>query len=244
MSKKKIKRPPQYKRPQERTLKEWWQDQTEQTKKRILYACIAVAAVIALICIYYYGFYDDGSLKVKDNAAVGAQDNWLIGERSGGKNSHYYHLADVSVPEGMTVQENSTTTSTPRKDFYFDGTGEAEGVTIYVAGVNSSVQGMIDSVYDRFVSLIGENGTITGVNTLNTALGEGQYFSYQQHYQDENQQTRYTQSLVLYAPTAYKDSCVLISASAVPENEESLLSEELLLAQVEKAIEGITLIKK
>ena len=39
MSKKKIRRPQQYKRSQERTMKEWWQDLNDMNRKRILWSC-------------------------------------------------------------------------------------------------------------------------------------------------------------------------------------------------------------
>ena len=36
MAKKKIRRPQQYKKPADRTLKQWWQDQKESTRKGII----------------------------------------------------------------------------------------------------------------------------------------------------------------------------------------------------------------
>ena len=46
MSKKKIRRPQQYKKPKTRTLKEWWQDQTAESKKKMLYICILCDLVL------------------------------------------------------------------------------------------------------------------------------------------------------------------------------------------------------
>ena len=62
MSKKKIRRPQQYQKKPDPTFKEWWQAQTERTRKSIICALIALAAVIVLVVVWYYGFYDDGSL--------------------------------------------------------------------------------------------------------------------------------------------------------------------------------------
>ena len=80
MSKKKIRRPQQYQKKPDPTFKEWWQAQTERTRKSIICALIALAAVIVLVVVWYYGFYDDGSLKIRNQAVVGAEDNWLIGK--------------------------------------------------------------------------------------------------------------------------------------------------------------------
>ena len=49
MSKKKIRRPQQYQKKPDPTFKEWWQAQTERTRKSIICALIALAAVIVLV---------------------------------------------------------------------------------------------------------------------------------------------------------------------------------------------------
>ena len=149
MSKKKIRRPQQYKKPKTRTLKEWWQDQTAESKKKMLYICIAVAAVIALVLIWYYGFYNDGSLKVRNNAAVGAGENWLIAQRSGGKNSKYYHIADVGDVQDYTVVEGSAS-SGPATSFSMN----SGDYNLYISPVNSSAADMVDSVYPLFGQLV------------------------------------------------------------------------------------------
>ena len=39
MSKKKIRRPQQYKKPKERTMKEWWQGMKPKQRKTIIWVC-------------------------------------------------------------------------------------------------------------------------------------------------------------------------------------------------------------
>lgn len=241
MSKKKIKRPQQYKKPKDRTLKEWWQDQTEATKKKIMYICIAIVAVIALILIWYFGIYNDGSLKVKDNAAVGAQENWLIGQRSGGKNSHYYHLADVTAPEGYELTSiNLNGSSDPRTDFTYTATTDKGEASIYVAPVSSSVSDMISGIYASFSSMTAENGSISEVKDYQDA----KYFTYTMEYADDAGATTYHQSLVLYTPANYKDTCILVSVSPVTDSAESYWAEEDLLAEAAKTLDGITVAAK
>ena len=245
MSKKKIKRKQQYKRPKERTFKEWWQDQTEKTRKNILIAAIAAAAVIVLALVWYYGIYDDGSLRVSRGAIANAQENWLVGERSGGKNSKYYHLADVEVPEGYTKSEESMAgnSSALRTDFSFLPAEEG-GISVYVAPVKNSIQDMLDSVYPTFSNMVAETGSITEISDYSGKLGDCRYFGYQQQYEDENGATRYSQSLVMYAPSRYKDTCILISSNYAPADADGFLPAETMLAEVVKAMEGITVIEK
>lgn len=241
MSKKKIKRPQQYKKPQDRTLKEWWQDQTEASKKKMLYICIAIVAVIAVILIWYYGIYNDGSLKVKSDAIVGAQENWLIGQRSGGKNSRYYHLADVAAPEGYELTDTNLNASTDlRTDFTYSATTEKGDVSIYVAPVSSSQSEMISGIYASFASMTAENGTISEVKDYKDC----KYFVYTMEYDDGNGAKTYHQSLVLYAPANYKDTCILVSVNPVTDSAESYWAEEDLLAEAVKALDGITVASK
>lgn len=237
MSKKKIKRPQQYKKPKDRTLKEWWQDQTEATRKKIMYICIAIVAVIAVILIWYYGIYNDGSLKVKSDAIVGAQENWLIGQRSGGKNSHYYHLADVAVPEGYELTStNLNSASDLRTDFTYSATTEKGDVSLYIAPVSSALDTMVNSIHTQFLSMVGEGGTVTDVLEYNGS----KYFVYTMEYDDESGAKTYHQSLVLYTPANYKDTCVLISVNPVIDAEGNYWANEDLLAEAAKALNGIT----
>ena len=71
--------------------------------------------MIVLVVVWYYGFYDDGSLKIRNQAVVGAEDNWLIGKLDKGKNSEYYKLGTVETPDGyeLTDEKLTGTSSTP-----------------------------------------------------------------------------------------------------------------------------------
>ena len=231
MSKKKIRRPQRYKRPHERTMKEWWQGLSDMTRKRIIWGCVAVLAVIALLLIYYYGIYDDGSLKVKNGALVNVQENWLVGQRSSGKNSTYYHFADVDVPEGYTPADYALNTEL-QQAFSFD----KDDITISVSPVNNTVDDMVASVYERIGSFVGENGTVGDLGTYESKLGTCRYFTYTSAYQLEDGSDYFAKSMVLYAPSNFKDACILISVSARED-----LAEDALLSAANDALNVITL---
>ena len=242
MSKKKIKRKQQYRKPKERTFKEWWNDQSAKAQKWYKIGAIALAAIIVLLIVWYYAIYDDGSLRVSHDAIVGAEDTWLIVEGDKGKNSKYYHVADITVPEGFVVSDEglSASSSSLRTDFTFDSESDST-VRLYVAPVNRTVDEMISQVYGSFTSMTAERGEITEVKDL----GNGdRYFAYHYAYDDEMEETHYIQSLVFYTPAAQKGRCVLISANVYPETEEGYHDEAELLAIVQKvAAENLTLVK-
>lgn len=250
MSKKHIKRPQKYVKPKDPTFKEWWAKQSEKTQKTLKITAIAVAAVILLSVIFYYGFYDDGSLKVKNGAAVGTQENWLIVEKDGGKNSDYYHLANVNAPAGYDPSdENVAGVSSAGEpidnDFVFV---PQEGVSvvdnIYIKGISKSAEDMVNSVYDTFVGFASE-GTITEITTFDTAWGKAQTFTYSYAYEDEETagKMNYNQSKVTYIPSLQKDACVLISVNYYPE-EETYLTEEELTAVMEAALSSMEMVEK
>ena len=237
MSKKNIKRPQKYVKPKDPTFKEWWTLQSEKTQKAIKIAAIAVAAVILLSVIWYYGIYDDGSLKVRSGAIVGAEDSWLILEKDGGKNSDYYHVANVTVPEGYTRNAESAagvqiTGTSLDNDFTLNPVDEELKVdNLYIRAINKSVSAMMESVHPTFVTMVGEDGTITEPASFDTEYGQAQYFSYAYSAENtEEQTTQYFQSRVCYIPTAEKDVCFLVSLSYFPETED--YADEATLEEV------------
>ena len=250
MSKKHIKRPQKYVKPKDPTFKEWWAVQSEKTQKTLKIAAIAVAAVILLSVIFYYGFYDDGSLKIKKGEVVGAADSWLIVEKDGGKNSDYYHVANVSIPEGYTRNPESAagvqlTGTSFDNDFTLNPVDEtAQLDNLYIRAINKSVDGMMDSVYETFTGMVGEDGNISEIGAFDTELGQAKYFTYSYSSEDpDTKEMHYFQSYVCYIPSLQKDTCVLVSASYFPETEE-YASEESLRAVVDLGISCVEMVKK
>ena len=239
MSKKKIRRPKPYKKPQERTLKESWQAMSEGTRKGIIWGCIAVVAVVALLLIYYYAIYDDGSLVVRNSAVVGAEDTWLIGARDSGKNSTYYHFADVATPEGYTVAESSGD-SGQAHSFTF----EKDDISVSVRAVNNTVDGIVGSAYPLISNYVGENGSITEVSDFESPLGAGKYYTYTTSYTDDENVEHFSKSLAMYVPSSFKDGCILISSYAQTEAADALPADDVLLARAQEVLAGVTLPEK
>lgn len=253
MSKKKFKRPQKYVKPKDPTFKEWWAMQSEKKQKNLKIAAIAVVALIVLSVVFYYGIYDDGSLKIKNNAAVGKEDNWLIAELDGGKNSDYYHLANVNLPEGYAVSETSASgtvlgaTQPIDNDFTFNPVDETLPVdNLYVRGVSKDAVEMVESVHVTFSGISAETGKITEIKTMDTVHGKAYYFLYDYSYEnpDEGNKVEYSQSLVCYVPALRKNACVLVAVNNYPETAEGYAEEAVLLEAVNSAIAAIELVEK
>lgn len=248
MAKKKIKRPQQYKKPQDPTFKEMWEALSDKNKQIIKIAAIAVVAVILLIIIWYNAIYDDGSLKVKNNAIVGAEENWLVAELDGGKNSDYYHIANLDAPAGYTAVDNGLGGSSLRTEFSYEN---ADGISIYVSAVGKDVDAMIDSVYATFTNMTADNGMVTDVVSEEIAQGTARYFTYQYAYPigeaaDENTPApmEYSQALVYYVPVAERDCCVLVSVSDTYDAADKYVDDSVLYAVAQDFVKGITSVEK
>ena len=256
MSKKKKKkiRQPQYRPKQVRTMKEWWRDQTPATQKKIRYAQIAFCAIILLALIYYYGIYDDGSLRIRKDAVVGRQDNWLIVELDKGKRSSYYKLAEVATPEGYAASEDSAfghaITSSSNTDHKTNFTFEAVDAEnpielIGVYPLKTRPETMIDEVYQNFVSVAETSpdaGSITEVRDYETEAGTGKYFIYDYAYESSsNANLQYNQCVTCYIPTKYKESGILISVNTYPESPEDYVDEQALMDALALTLSNIKL---
>lgn len=251
MSKKKIRRPQQYKKKPDPTFKEWWQSLTERTRKSIIYALYAVAAVIVLIFVWYYAIYDDGSLKIKNSAVVGKEDNWLIVDRGSGKNSDYYKVGVAGVPEGYTLTDEaiSSSASSYKTEFVYRPAEENGVDTLYITGVSKSADDMIDSIYGTFQSMTtGDEehpGTISEVTDLSTPSGTARYFTYAYCYDNDTEsgavEVRYSQSIVCYVPANYSDACVLVSVNVNGDSADVYLSDDAIFEELQKGIAAISI---
>lgn len=243
------RRKPKYVKPKERTFVEWWNDQTERTRRTLMITGIAVVAVIVLLIVGYYGFYNDGSLVVRNGEVVGKQDNWLIAERTPGKNSKYYHLADVEAIEGFKYNGPLTTSingANIKTDFTFIPEDENSPINrIYVSPVAArSPKEMAEYVRPTMLNYAGENGTVSEIESFNAPSGTGYWFNYAYSNTDtETGVVKYYQSAVMYVPCRYNNSSVLISINVVGDSEEVYMPTEELFNLGMKQINAITIIK-
>ena len=247
MSKKHIRRPQKYVKPKDPTFKEWWAAQSEKKQKMYKIIAAAVAAVLLLWFVYAAFIHDDGSLKISNGAAVGAEENWLILE----KDKKYYHIADVDTPEGYYVSDEDvagtsvTEQAKPDTSFVFKPEDETNPIEyIYVKGIARSAEGMIENVYETFVGLASE-GSITEVTDFDTVCGKAKTFTYAYGYEDQDNPGNmlYNQCKVTYLPAQDQDHCVLISVFHQPETADYLTEEELTAA-MQLALNNIEMVEK
>lgn len=247
MSKKKIKRPQKYQKKADPTFKEWWAQQSAKTQWAIKGIAIAVVVVILALIVWYNFIYDDGSLKVRNDALVDAQDNWLVADLGDGKNSEYYKIATVDTPEGYVLSDedvDGTSTAVDlRTSFVFKPVDEDSPLNyVYVLGIAKTPQEMVEQAHNALGSMVGEDGSITDITDYKTEKGTARYFSYQMVYESEDGSgvMKYTQAMAFYMPTGYKGTSVLISVNCAPESAEGFVEENVLLAAVEDVLPCVT----
>lgn len=249
MSKKKrarkIKRPPQYKKPRTRTLKEWFDDQSQKTKRLMRYAATGVLSAALLIAVFFLFVYDDGSLPVRGGAIVGAQDNWIITDL-GKRRAKYYHLADIDTPEGYRLLEDSIL-SPPDTDslattFTFEPEDADAGISlVYIQGVAQSPDDMINAVYGTFQTQSSTDGSISEAFSAPAVHGIERYFLYDQSYtNEETGEVTYSQALVCYLPTPRRDTGLLVNVYISGDTAECYLPLEDLRAVAEAFFSALT----
>lgn len=248
-----------YKKPQERTLKEWWRDQTPKTQKIIKTVLIALAALLILWEAYYWLIFSDGSLFIWNSQVAGAEENWLIGKGEKGKFSSFYKLAEVNTPEGyiksdVSVFGEMVTTSryqNYKTDFTF--ITEEEGVLdeVGVTTVAKSVDEIMTSSYESAQTFLTsstegmEGRNLTEIKTVDTKLGQGKYYVYQNVSMDEETNMfSYYQVLNMYIPSVYPDMCIMVMADDSPNSYTKYLTEEELLSAVLDVVDCMELSSK
>ncbi|MBQ7454972.1 MAG: hypothetical protein IJS53_00895 [Clostridia bacterium] len=245
MSKKKIRRKQAYKRKEKHPFKDWWKGLSPKKLKTIGLSCLAVLAVAALVAVCWFCIRDDGSLKLENGAAVGAQENWLVGERAKGKNSAFYHFADVATPAGYTKGTASLNgiETTVRTDFSF-AKEDGENWSIYISPVYANAKDMAEDRQARIVQQLSGEGTVSAVEQYKSALGTTWYYTYSYVSTEPSDGAQaFLQAIVSYTPTAYRDAAILVRVGRTADAEDDLAGSDALLAELEKALAAVTLIK-
>lgn len=253
MSKKRLRRPQKHIKKQTRTMREWWQDQSPRTRHILLTCCLLGLVAVLGATVYYYGFYEDGSLKIRNGQVANAADNWLIAELSKGKNSRYYCLAEVDTPAGYVKSSESafgqaiTTSSniSHKTDLNFvpeNDKNPIESISLYPLA--RSPKDMIEEsypTYQRMADTAASNGEKGEVSTLlerNTPFGQAPYFVFRDVY-DSNGGVKYGQMLFMYLPCSYPSAGILLTVSTYPQSPAGYLPDETLLEEALKMIDCI-----
>ncbi len=213
-------------------------------KTKILIAVIVGA--LAIGGLLFGLLYDDGSLKIANDAIVGAEESWLIVNR--GTNSSdkakYYKLAEVeSAVEGFTFDPEKRATSAPLATDFFGYPDDKENSPwnyYCVTGVNKPAAEMVESVSKTYTSF-GNVGEITPPAVYALADGrELHYFIFSGTTPDAENNAIPSQTLVGYLP-AKDGACVLISVAPAVTGEQDYRAAEDLLAFADKIAATITL---
>lgn len=247
-----------YKKPQERTLKEWWRDQTPKTRQIIKTVLIALTALLVLWQAWYWLIFNDGSLLIWGGKVSGAQENWLIAKGEKGKLSSFYKLAEVDTPEGYIKSDVSVfgeVVTTSRYQNYktdFTFITEEEGILdeVGVTCVAKPAEEIMATSYESAQMFLSstdptlEGRGLTEIKTVETKLGPAQYYVYQNVTMDEEYSTfSYYQVLNMYIPSKYPDMCVMVMADDSPTSYTKYLTEEELLSAALDVVDCITLTK-
>ncbi len=105
------------------------------SKRDIVLLCLLAAAVaVAAFCLFRY---DDGALKVKDDAIVADGDNWLIVNGSNTRGGfRYYKLGEIGELEGFTREAKASSGDARLVEYTF--TAQDEGAAVQSAVVSTS----------------------------------------------------------------------------------------------------------
>ena len=105
------------------------------SKRDIVLLCLLIAAVA--VAAFYLFRYDDGALKVKDDAIVADGDNWLIVNGSNTRGGfRYYKLGEIGELEGFTREAKASTGDERLNEYVF--TAQDEGAAVKTAVVSTS----------------------------------------------------------------------------------------------------------
>ena len=205
-------------------------------KKIALISCVAVVAIVAvfLLCKLFVG--PGGSIPNFFGTLRGVGDNWIVTNLNGSKSPRYYKLATFDAPEGYQVDPDfKISTDKLNQTVCARPVDENSGINyIYVAGVAGRDAATMMNTY------AGYNLSVDEVTAQ-----EGEVGGHPCHYayvrvpldepQAEGEVQEYYSMVTLYTDTI-RDSSVVLSVQSVRGQLESLPSEDVLMAEAEKAM--------
>lgn len=215
-----------------------WLKQNRKTAVLTAAAVIAAVLLVWLGCKYFVG--PEGSIPNFFGTLVGKQDNWLIVDTSeNSREPRYQHLADFDIPQGYHLSDFSVFDDGMQQDFYCmaDETG---GMVqdLYVSGAKNmiaaeypatllSYQMHADSTEVREVTIAGKTGHALTL-TFDESDTDGEGMAYR--------------SFCMYIDTD-KGACVTVMISSPTLPLAELPDEAALMAEAEKLLVGLTLVK-
>lgn len=202
----------------------------KQYPMKALVAALAIIVVIVVAVLAGRALTDP----LKDK-----QDNWLILDTSATKNPRYEHLADFDLPEGFTRDDYSLYKDGVQQDFFCVANDAANPVQdVYVTGAKG-----IDAVdYPNVILNYGlhkEAGEPRQLTIGGKACSALYLISDESQWSGEGMAIAH---MSFYFPTD-KNACISVTLRSGTMNFDQLPDEATMLAEAEKILSGLTIMK-
>ncbi len=211
---------------QKKQLSAW----VKANPKKIVIAAAAIVAVIVLAVLVTRALTDP---------LRGKQDNWLILDTAVSGNQRYEHLADFDIPAGYTRDEYSLYKDGKQQDFFCVAQDEANPVQdVYVTGA----KGVDAMTYPQVILNYGLHKEAGEPRQLTIA---GQECSAVYLVSDESEWSGEGMAIAhmsFYFPTD-TNACISVTLRSGTLPFEQLPDEATLLAEAEKLLAGLTIMK-
>ncbi len=213
----------------------------KQNPKKALTAAVCAVIAIVLIwlgCKYFVG--PGGSIPDFFGKLVGAQENWLIiNTAEDGKTPRYFHLADVTIPEGYAEGDFTALPNELAQDFYLLP-AEKDGLVrnVYISGAKN----MKAEEYIPLLLSYQLHKEATEPKQIEIAGKSAWYVSLVFDESDTDGEGKAYRALCFYID-AKAGSCVTAMISSPTMALEELPDEAALMAEAEKILAGVELVK-
>ena len=202
----------------------------KQNPRKVIAAAAIVIVVIVLATVV---------INAVSDPLKGKQDDWLIINVSGTTNSDYRHLADFTIPAGYTRDDYSTYSDETTQDFFCiadDRTALVQDVYISGSRALRAAEFPANILSYGFHKAAGEPRQLT-------VAGKDCYALYLVTDESEN----YGEGKTLAHMNFYFDTDEGACVTAIFRSEmlpfEQLPDEAAMLAEAERILEGLTLVK-
>ncbi len=213
----------------------------KQNPKKVLTAaaCAVIAALLIWLgCEYFVG--PGGSIPDFFGNLVGTKENWLIiNTAENGKTPRYFHLADVTVPEGYAEDNFTALPGELEQDFYFLPVEKGGLIQdVYISGVkNMRAEEYIPRMLSYQI-----HKEATEPRQIEIAGQKAWYVSLLFDESDTDGEGMAYRALCFYID-AKAGSCVTAMISSPTMALEEIPDEAALMAEAQKILAGVKLMK-
>lgn len=123
--------------------------------KELKWGLIFVAVALVVAIILFIALYDDGSLPVKDGAAV-MEDNWIVANVGSNSSPKYYKIGETAPIEGFTLSDEDFGTETLKVYTYRPDDPESRIDYYTVTGIKGVPSDNVQTINDTYASWMTE----------------------------------------------------------------------------------------